>query len=313
MELINVKNDFEYGEVPLLSPEFEDINAINGPQSQQFLSPFGAVSNTNGINASHAYIQSSIDSILGHQSVQQLTRPNYPNNDYYGNGYPSHNYPPLPNDSNHDRFILDSSTSVIHPAQPLLPPQSQLGPRQTTSDSLEDYHLDSLSDNTDTQASLYSSSNNGSPPSHNQMGNYPDLTTMVNSNTDMILPMVESRFVDKTICSICGKKITRDMLRHTRTHHENSRFSCRFPKSSCNHKSGQFNRPYDFKKHLLNRHFKFDNPNAKKFHNLSYKWFYWGVCACGERFLSNDWLENHVLTKDPKKLCPLIDIESNDD
>lgn len=135
---------------------------------------------------------------------------------------------------------------------------------------------------------------------------YPDVTTMVNSNSDMVLPMVESQFVDKTRCTVCGKKIARDMIRHMRTHHLEARFKCQFMRPYCNHKTQQFNRPYDFKKHLLNRHFQFDNKEVKRFHNLSNKLNQYGTCQCGERFLSDDWLENHILTSDPSKQCTLL-------
>ncbi|CAH2350378.1 hypothetical protein CLIB1423_01S08746 [[Candida] railenensis] len=136
---------------------------------------------------------------------------------------------------------------------------------------------------------------------------YPDMTTMVNSNSNMVVPMVDTAFVDHRICSVCSKRITRDMSRHMRTHQIIPRFQCSFPKSQCNHKSGRFNRPYDFKKHLLNRHFKFDNPEIKKIHNLSDKLNHPGLCPCGLRFISKDWLDEHILTNDVEKKCPCID------
>lgn len=136
---------------------------------------------------------------------------------------------------------------------------------------------------------------------------YPDMTTMINANSSMILPMVETTFVDYSLCSVCGKKITRDMSRHMRTHRLDSRFACKFPKSQCNHKLGRFNRRYDFKKHLLNRHFEFDDPEIKKHHTLSGKLTHWGTCQCGLRFLGALWLEEHVLTGDITKRCPYLD------
>lgn len=135
---------------------------------------------------------------------------------------------------------------------------------------------------------------------------YPDMTTMVNSNSNIVAPMVETTFIDHKVCNICGRRITRDMTRHMRTHQVNKRFVCDFPKGSCRHRSGQFNRRYDYKKHLLNNHFVFDDQNVKKVHNLKGKLDGWGTCHCGRRFLSSDWLDNHILTEDQACKCPLM-------
>lgn len=138
---------------------------------------------------------------------------------------------------------------------------------------------------------------------------YPDLTTMVNL-TNISIP-VETQFVDRTKCSICGKRIQRDMQRHMRTHHEEARFKCCFPLEYCNHKSRKFNRPYDFKKHLLNKHFEFDVEYVKRFHNLKDKLGEMGTCPCGARFISDDWL-THVLRKDELR-CPLTIVHDETD
>lgn len=107
-----------------------------------------------------------------------------------------------------------------------------------------------------------------------------------------------------SVCNICERFISRDFSRHMRIHDEIGRFRCVFP-SSCNHRSGKFNRPYDYKKHLLNMHFKFDSPKAKAAPNLTEKLQVWGSCgACGQQFTGNDWLEHHVLTSDLVKRCP---------
>lgn len=140
-----------------------------------------------------------------------------------------------------------------------------------------------------------------------ELQKYPDVTSMINSNSNVAVSLVESTFVDHKVCSVCGKRISRDMSRHMRIHQSVSRFHCKFPKDACSHKSGKFNRLYDYKKHLLNRHFKFDDPEIKKLHNLNDKLDFLGTCPCGIRYVSKDWLENHVLTEDPKKKCPLID------
>lgn len=136
---------------------------------------------------------------------------------------------------------------------------------------------------------------------------YPDMTSLVNSNSNIVVPLVESTFVDHRLCTVCGKRITRDMSRHMRTHQSVSRFTCKFPKSQCRHKSGNFNRPYDYKKHLLNRHFKFDNPEIRKLHNLSDKLDHWGICPCGFRSTGKDWLDLHILVEGHDKKCPFLD------
>lgn len=144
-------------------------------------------------------------------------------------------------------------------------------------------------------------------PPNIDVNQYPDMTTLFNSNSSILLPPVESQFVDHKACSICGKRITRDMSRHMRTHQTESRFTCKFPKSQCRHKTGKFNRPYDFKKHLLNRHFKFDNPCIKRLHNLKDKLEHWGTCPCGVRCKGKYWLEDHILTHDQSKKCCFVD------
>mmetsp|Transcript_2192 Transcript_2192/g.2401 ORF Transcript_2192/g.2401 Transcript_2192/m.2401 type:complete len:292 (-) Transcript_2192:934-1809(-) len=144
-------------------------------------------------------------------------------------------------------------------------------------------------------------------PSITNPQRYPDMTTLINSNTSIKVPLVESAFVDHKTCSVCGKKISRDMLRHMRTHQTVARFRCNFPKIRCNHKSRRFNRPYDHKKHLLNRHFKFDVPAVKKLHNLNDKLGHSGTCPCGQRFIAKEWLEKHILTNDLDHKCPLVE------
>lgn len=134
--------------------------------------------------------------------------------------------------------------------------------------------------------------------------NYPDMTTMVNYNSHLAAPMVQAHFVDHKVCTVCHKRVTRDMMRHMRTHEVEKRFSCVFPKHRCTHKLGQFNRRYDFKKHLLNKHFRFDDPSVKRLHNLRDKLGYWGTCPCGRRFLSSHWLDFHISSLDPSLRCP---------
>lgn len=137
--------------------------------------------------------------------------------------------------------------------------------------------------------------------------NFRGITTLVNLNAVFDAPIVETTFVDPRTCTICGKKITRDMARHLRTHQEELRFVCvYYMKGKCSHKNGKFNRPYDFKKHLLNRHFNFDNATVKSFHNLLEKLRHEGMCNCGSRFMGGSWLDEHVLTKSTQDLCSLL-------
>ncbi|CAN3376486.1 hypothetical protein DIURU_000147 [Diutina rugosa] len=110
------------------------------------------------------------------------------------------------------------------------------------------------------------------------------------------------------VCSICEKYISRDLTRHMRIHNDVGRFQCVYPKSMCNHKTQYFNRPYDYKKHLLHMHFKFDDPKGKAAHTLTDKLPSAGQCsACGAKYIAKDWLEFHVLSQDPESRCPYIE------
>lgn len=109
------------------------------------------------------------------------------------------------------------------------------------------------------------------------------------------------------VCTICDKYISRDLTRHLRIHDEVGRFQCVYPRHMCNHKTGKFNRPYDYKKHLLHVHFKFDDPNGKSSHKLTDKLPLTGNClACGARYSASDWIDRHVLTKDLSQKCPYL-------
>lgn len=141
-------------------------------------------------------------------------------------------------------------------------------------------------------------------PLQRSLGMYPDVTTMVNSDSTVVAPMVESTFVDHTICNICKKRFTRDMNRHQGIHQEHKRFNCVYPKDFCKHRTGLFNRRYDFKKHLLNKHFVFDSKSIKRTPSLKDKSKHWGTCTCGRRFQGQDWIDNHVLTQNEDEKCP---------
>ncbi|ODV81809.1 uncharacterized protein CANTADRAFT_46071 [Suhomyces tanzawaensis NRRL Y-17324] len=109
------------------------------------------------------------------------------------------------------------------------------------------------------------------------------------------------------MCPICNKHISRDLTRHLRIHNEVGRFQCVYPRYMCNHKTQHFNRPYDYKKHLLHIHFKFDDPKGKLSHTLTDKLPLTGTClGCGARFVGKDWLDDHVLTNDASKRCPHV-------
>lgn len=112
-------------------------------------------------------------------------------------------------------------------------------------------------------------------------------------------------------CTVCGRQIQRDISRHMRTHMPEPRFYCPFPLGQCRHRSRRFNRPYDYKKHLLNRHFTFDDPAVKKMHNLGDKLPHRGTCGCGARFTGQDWLENHICTSDTRMLCAIVSCNAN--
>ncbi|ODV69697.1 hypothetical protein HYPBUDRAFT_96106, partial [Hyphopichia burtonii NRRL Y-1933] len=110
------------------------------------------------------------------------------------------------------------------------------------------------------------------------------------------------------VCVVCDKYISRDMKRHMRIHNEIGRFQCVFPKSMCKHKTGYFNRPYDYKKHLLHLHFNFDDPKGKSAHTLGDKLPVPGTCAaCGLRFVAGTWLDQHILTNDLQKRCRYVE------
>ena len=109
----------------------------------------------------------------------------------------------------------------------------------------------------------------------------------------------------KIPCDICGRMISRDILRHRRTHDRTSRFQCVFPKECCTHKTGFFNRRYDLKKHLLHIHFILDDPKVKKLKSLEQKLEKRGHCLCGEEMSAQEWLD-HITEVDENQepVCP---------
>lgn len=137
------------------------------------------------------------------------------------------------------------------------------------------------------------------------------------NETSLELKSSKKKLMKGTVCSICDRFISRDYSRHMRIHNEAGRFKCVFPPGYCNHKSRKFNRPYDFKKHLLNMHFRFDEVAAKLAPNLTEKLNAGGHCtACGDRFVASEWLDNHILSKDEATKCyklqELEQVQAND-
>ncbi|KAI5968568.1 hypothetical protein CANMA_002313 [Candida margitis] len=113
-------------------------------------------------------------------------------------------------------------------------------------------------------------------------------------------------------CPVCDKFISRDLTRHMRIHNEIGRFQCVYPREMCNHKTQNFNRPYDYKKHLLHSHFKFDDSRGKTAHTLGDKLPLSGECiACGARYLASEWLSEHVLTKNERQRCIYVDARTS--
>jgi hypothetical protein len=97
-------------------------------------------------------------------------------------------------------------------------------------------------------------------------------------------------------CHKCGRLISRDMSRHMRIHGTVSRFKCIYPRDDCSHRTGYFNRQYDFKKHLLHAHFTFHDAKVKRLNGLNEKLGHKGHCPCGREMLASEWLE-HIVRK----------------
>lgn len=134
--------------------------------------------------------------------------------------------------------------------------------------------------------------------------------TSVGSGNPKDKALKKKRNLKGAVCSICDKYISRDLTRHMRIHNEVGRFQCIFPKAICGHKTGYFNRPYDFKKHLLHVHFKFDDPKGKTANTLTDKLPLTGFChACGAHFVARDWLDQHVLTSNAAQRCQYVELK----
>ncbi|CAK7917504.1 hypothetical protein CAAN3_21S00672 [[Candida] anglica] len=131
---------------------------------------------------------------------------------------------------------------------------------------------------------------------------YSDITTLINSNPDIILPKVESTFVNPRICPVCGKS-PNEMSRHMKIHDTCPRFTCKFPSGWCHYKYVNYKRKYEFKRHLLARHFKFDDIKMNSKMTVSTVLDHAGMCPCGIRSTARWWIDNHILVEDQSQKC----------
>ncbi|CAN3374873.1 hypothetical protein DIURU_002614 [Diutina rugosa] len=135
---------------------------------------------------------------------------------------------------------------------------------------------------------------------------YPDLTTFVNMNPSVNAPSVDVVFNDQQTCPQCGKSNFSNLRRHLKIHRSTAKFQCQFPRSVCNFKINSYNRSFDFKRHLVNKHFKFDDKKlSKAVSSLSQKAEYLGHCPCGWHGSCQEWLDTHILVDDDNpQRCP---------
>lgn len=123
-------------------------------------------------------------------------------------------------------------------------------------------------------------------------------TTSPSVDSVSVSPIVSSSTVSTSeVCPVCNSVIRRDVRRHMRTHDTQPRFKCVYPRTFCSHKTGKFNRQYDFKKHLLHSHFVLRDYKVIKFKSLNQKLGQEGQCMCGMAMIARDWL-NHIIDID---------------
>lgn len=135
---------------------------------------------------------------------------------------------------------------------------------------------------------------------------YTDITSYVNSNPKALAPEVIAYFDDQVTCRICGRSNFINLKRHLKIHEQSQKYKCRFPKSVCNYKTNSYNRSFDFKRHLINKHFILDDKKAKKLPSLSAKFHLRGKCPCGFETTVKEWLYNHILTENESDRCFLF-------
>lgn len=186
-----------------------------------------------------------------------------------------------PSGHNHANGI----NSAGHVVPPVQLPSGQLPPGQVAANFTHPSNYPGQSINFPTQTHL--------PDDH--VSAYPDFTTYLNNNPNQPAPTVDAVFMDQITCPTCGRNNFKSLKRHIKIHQSTPRFRCRFPRLICSFKINTYNRAFDFKRHLTNKHFKFDNPEAKRRPGLTSKLECVGSCPCGRRSTARDWLEVHVL------------------
>ncbi|CAN6650089.1 hypothetical protein TRVA0_024S00848 [Trichomonascus vanleenenianus] len=186
-------------------------------------------------------------------------------------------------------------------------PQSTHSSHGQFSDDEEQYHAGyDLSTPQQPQYYQFQPNSASSSPTNSYLAT-PQLNTARRARRSTVGPSSSSSAGGKAVqCRICKKYFKRDLPRHMRTHEEVARFVCPFPRKHCSHKRGQFNRPYDFKKHLLHAHFMFDNPNVRSYKDLRSKLDATGACLCGHRFKADNWIDVHILGEDKSQCCPTL-------
>lgn len=142
---------------------------------------------------------------------------------------------------------------------------------------------------------------------------YPDLTTYVNMNPNAQVPVVDLVFNDQTTCHICGRLNFMNLKRHLKIHETTPRFKCRFPKLVCNFKTNLYNRSFDFKRHLINKHFKFDVRQVRRITQLLEKMTHPGTCPCRWHGVGKEWLNERILVdENDLRRCPLFNSTANE-
>lgn len=105
-------------------------------------------------------------------------------------------------------------------------------------------------------------------------------------------------------CPRCGV-FARKWRKHVKRCHRPKRFVCNFwVLEKCSPSGGVFLDAISLKRHLLNRHFKFDNGEINWRISFGDKAHLLGTCECGFRTTAREWLDHHVLT-DSSQRCQL--------
>lgn len=207
------------------------------------------------------------------------------------------NYLGSPNLSENGYLSTPASSSLV---QPPIPFMEQTAHKPSTGSTSNTASSSKQSHSTSSRSSAPNIDSDHETRSSNDSTESPDDSS---SESRQVKKRRKPQNLRGGTCTVCGKVIRRDMTRHMRIHEEVSRFKCIYPRGHCIHKTGFFNRQYDFKKHLLHFHFEFDDSDVKKLYSLNEKLPHWGTCPCGLRFTGGDWLDGHILTNDTKSKC----------